>query len=169
MAQRNDAYSVSSDGLISQAAALDWLFIAQGDNLSPTDRPEHFAHANTAYTMLAVWIAGGDQGRMRAFFAAMGAHIRQERVHVPGPVMAEVAQVTRGEVIFLPGSRQLLPGRPIIGVTMGVRDLTAARRVLAAAGIQPVERADVDYPRILIAPRDTHNVWLELREPPAER
>src|SRR5262245_30864971 len=29
-------------------------------NSSPTDRPEHFAHANTAESLVAVWLAGDD-------------------------------------------------------------------------------------------------------------
>ncbi len=35
---------------------LDWLFFV-GDNRSPTDRPEHFAHANGAIAMSRVWLA----------------------------------------------------------------------------------------------------------------
>lgn len=163
MAGEREPYVLDDGFMEPQAAALQWLFIASGDNLSPTDRPEHFAHANTACTMLAVWIAGGDQARMRAFFARLGARITQTRVHVPDPVDAQVARLGGGELIFVDGSRQMLSGRPVIGVTMGVRDLAAAGRVLADAGIQCVERPGLDYPAILVAPRDTHNVWLELR------
>jgi catechol 2,3-dioxygenase-like lactoylglutathione lyase family enzyme len=164
MAAQHESYGMD-DGLMEpQSAALQWLFVAQGDNLSPTDRPEHFAHANTAYTMLAVWIAGGDQARIRAFFVGLGARIGRRPVFVPDPTVAEVAQLAGGEVIFLPSRRQILPGRLIMGVTMGVRDVAAARRVLAEAGIQSVERPELGYPGILVAPRDTCNVWLELRE-----
>jgi hypothetical protein len=164
LAQQSEAYSLH-DGMVEpQAPALSWLFIAGGDNLSPTDKPEHFAHVNTAYTTLAVWIAGGDQGHMRAFFARMGARLGRKRVHVPDPVMADVAEVAGGEVVFLPERRQLVPGRLIVGVSMGVRDLAAARRVLELAGIQPVVQPDASQPAVLIGPRDTYNVWLELRE-----
>jgi catechol 2,3-dioxygenase-like lactoylglutathione lyase family enzyme len=166
MTRQDEAFSVSDGQLLPQAAALDWLFFAAGDNLSPTDRPEHFAHANTAYRMRAVWIAGGDQARMRRFFIHLGARIVRERRHVPDPVSAEVAKLDGGEVVFLPGSRQLLPGRVIIGVSMGVRDLTAARRALDLNGIEPVARPDLNHPGLLVAPRDTHNVWLELVGPP---
>jgi hypothetical protein len=37
--------------------ALGYVFFA-GLNQSPTDRPEHFAHANTAFRLEGVWLEG---------------------------------------------------------------------------------------------------------------
>ena len=41
-------------------------------NQSPTDRPEHFAHANTARSLLAIWLAGADLSRERTLVRALG-------------------------------------------------------------------------------------------------
>lgn len=166
MLQEHEPYDMDEGLLQPQAAALAWLFALEGDNLSPTDRPEHFQHASTACTMRAVWIAGGDRVRMRAFFAGIGARIGSKNVLVPDPMRAEVAQLGDGEVIFLPGAAQIVPGRLIVGVSMGVRDLAAAAGVLVRSGIPHVERSHLTHPAVFVAPRDTHNMWLELRQEP---
>jgi hypothetical protein len=159
-----EAYSEEDGQLTLDSPALAWMFIAGGSNRSPTDKPEHFAHPTTAYATLAIWIAGGDQARMLRFFTGLGAHIVRERVYVPDGVLADVAEVASGgKVIFLPADRQLIPGRPIVGIAMQVRDLSAARETEALGGIATVAEHRVPYPRVLVGPRETHGVWLELR------
>jgi catechol 2,3-dioxygenase-like lactoylglutathione lyase family enzyme len=71
-----EAYSPEEELVTLTDPALAWLFFGAGSNRSPTDRPEHFAHANTANATLAIWIAGGDQKRMLAFFKDLGARDR---------------------------------------------------------------------------------------------
>jgi hypothetical protein len=44
-------------GTLSGPAELKRLFFARRQH-SPTDRPEHFAHANTALSLAGVWLAG---------------------------------------------------------------------------------------------------------------
>src|SRR5262245_48818761 len=58
--------------------ALAYLFLA-GRNASPTDRPEHFAHANGASSLIAVWLAG-DLSAERRLFETLGAHVTMEVV-----------------------------------------------------------------------------------------
>jgi hypothetical protein len=163
--QLGEVYSLDDGLLTLTEPPLNWLFLAEGPNLSPTDRPEHFAHANTANAALAIWIAGGDQKRMLAFFKALGARIERERVHAPDPLLADIARVDKGgQVIFLPASHQIIPGWPIVGIVMRVKDLSATRQALKSGGIRPVQRPDVGYGSVLVAPNDTHNMWLEFRE-----
>lgn len=163
--QLGEPYEMHDSILVFSDPALSWLFIFEGSNRSPTDRPEHFAHANTAEATVALWIASDHAARIRALFKALGARVRRERVYVPGPVEADVARLDGGELILLPGRRQLLPGRPIIGIAMRVRALAQAGEVLRVKGIQP-EAGQPPYPRILLAPRHAHGIWLELREQP---
>ena len=40
---------------------LRYIFMF-GRNQSPTDRPEHFAHANTAESLIGAWLAAGRSG-----------------------------------------------------------------------------------------------------------
>lgn len=161
-----EPYSIH-DGLLEfNSEALGWLFVGAGSNRSPTDRPEHFAHPNTANATLAVWIAGGDQEQSLRLFKALGARVAQKTVRVPDPQVATVATVAGGgEVIFLPASRQVIPGRPIVGIVFRTRDLSAALRVLHSAGVAgPKSIETPTYRSLFVEPRDTHGVWLEFRQ-----
>jgi catechol 2,3-dioxygenase-like lactoylglutathione lyase family enzyme len=164
--QLGQAYTAAAGGILEfTSPELQWLFLFEGTNRSPTDLPEHFAHPNTANATLAVWIAGGDQPQMLALFKALGARINQKQVYVPDSVLATVASVANGEVIFLPGNRQTIPGRPIVGVVFQTRDLSALHHTLQSTAIRDSARVETPtYRSIFIAPRDTHGVWLEFRE-----
>jgi len=163
--QMHVAYSVDGSFLELSDPALDWLFVFEGNNLSPTDKPEYFNHPNGANATLGVWIAGGDRNRMLAFFKGLGARIERQRVYVPDQLEATVARVANGEVIFLPQSRQIIPGRPIVGVIFRVNDLpTARRRSTPAAFDQAEDLQTPTYRSAFIKPENALGVWLELRE-----
>jgi hypothetical protein len=51
-------------------------------NSSPTDRPEHFVHPNTAESLIAVWLAGDDLSQERAALKELGATESYDEVHV---------------------------------------------------------------------------------------
>lgn len=85
--ERDPAVAVPAIGIDHIPLAvrdLDAAAFFQGTNRSPTDRPEHFAHLNTANATIAVWIAGGDQTRMLSVFRSLGARIDHKRVNAPG-------------------------------------------------------------------------------------
>jgi catechol 2,3-dioxygenase-like lactoylglutathione lyase family enzyme len=163
-----EPYSLADNLMTFRNESLQWLFLAEGSNRSPTDRPEHFAHPNGANATLAVWIACSDQDRDRALrlFKALGATVGRKVVRAPDPLRTTVATVENGgEIIFLPRTRQLLPGRPIVGIVFRTRDLSAARRALRSAtveGPRPVETPA--YRSLIVSPHDTRGVWLEFRE-----
>ena len=117
---------------------LEWLFFV-GDNRSPSDRPEHFAHANGATAMSRVWVAPDDPAPLRRVLIALGATIESRKVAAPDPVDAEVAQLDNGEILILPPEHQLIPGRPIVGATFTARESRPPRRV--------------------------HGLWIEFRTP----
>ena len=134
---------------------LRYIFMF-GRNHSPTDRPEHFAHANTAESLIGVWLAADDLSAERGLVTKLGARIVTEDRRVPDLVKAPVAHLTEGEIVFLPAARQLVPGRRIVGATLRVRDLAAARKVLAGRGREAGSS-------IFLPPALTHGLWLELR------
>jgi hypothetical protein len=158
--------SVVHDGLLEvQDPALEWLFLFAGTNQSPTDRPEHFAHPNTADATLAVWIVGPDEMRMTAFFTGLGARIERKRVFVPDAVLATVATVANGEVVFLPQSRQLIPDHPIVGAVFHVRDFDTAERVLRSGKVRGIRKLQTEAHRSLfVPPQETGGAWLEFRQ-----
>jgi len=162
-----EAYSVDDVGILTFGSApLRWLFLFAGSNRSPTDRPEYFAHPNGANATVGVWIAGTEQEQKQdlRLFAALGARIERKTVHVPDPLQTTVATVANGEVIFLPARRQLLPGRPIVGIVLRTSDLAAARHALQVADVTDPQSIETNsYKSIVVSPRHTHGAWLEFR------
>jgi hypothetical protein len=63
-------------------------------------------------------------------------------------------------ILLLPGSRQRLPGRPVIGASVVVKELSAVRRALQASGLKPVSATSGT---ILLPPELTYGIWLEFR------
>jgi hypothetical protein len=134
-------------------------------NHSPTDRPEHFAHANTAQSLVSVWLAVNPDSRERWLLDTLGAAIRNEDVFAPEAMRAAVAHLPEGDVRLLPVSRQLVPGRAIVGATLAVRDLETARHAIAQApvAVPPIVRT-ADGASVFLPPTATHGLWLELHE-----
>jgi len=131
-------------------------------NRSPTDRPEHFQHPNTADALIAVWLAPDDPSREHRLLATLGATFTRAEASLPDRLTVEVAHLPEGEILLLPSSSQLVPGRPIVGVSLHVRNLDEARVTLARAAprVRPVR----DEPgRLVLPPAATHGLWIELR------
>jgi catechol 2,3-dioxygenase-like lactoylglutathione lyase family enzyme len=148
-----------------EGPGFEYLFLG-GRNASPTDRPEHFAHANGATSLIAVWLAG-ELSSERTLFEALGARVTTEEVRVPERVTAPVARFGEGDVVLLPADRQLVPGRRIVGVTLRVRTLAALETVLGRAG----ERAPQRVPSpggasVFVPPDRARGLWIEFRESP---
>jgi catechol 2,3-dioxygenase-like lactoylglutathione lyase family enzyme len=145
-------------------AVPDYIFFGPR-NSSPTDRPEHFAHPNGAESLIAVWLAGDDLTGERQLLTGMGARMSDEDVRVPDALKTPVARLSAGAVVLLPGRRQLVPGRPIVGATLRVKSVAAAQAVIAAgpAGALTVVSGR-GYSSIFLPPDQTHGLWLELRE-----
>ena len=156
---------VRQGGFVTLAEpGFDYLFFG-GSNRSPTDRPEHFAHANTASAMIGVWIAGGDVPRLSRLFASLGALIIEKQVFVPERINATVARLENGEITFLPASRQVMSGRPIVGAVFKTRDLGKAQRLWASTdNAAPVVVQAARHRSLFIPPQTAHGIWLEFRE-----
>jgi catechol 2,3-dioxygenase-like lactoylglutathione lyase family enzyme len=93
-----------------------------GRNASPTDKPGHFAHANTAESLVAVWLAGADFSRERALLERFGAKKAPKPVRVLG-IDADVMRLAdAGAIYFLPERARVHRDRPIVGVTFRVKD-----------------------------------------------
>jgi hypothetical protein len=149
----------------ADGGGLGYLFLGPR-NASPTDRPEHFAHANGALALVAVWLAGAGKSEER-LFEALGARLAPAEVFVPERTTTRVARFAEGDVLLLPADRQLVPGRRIIGATVRVRSLDAAEAALAKGPVAVPARARTPSGRSLFLPAaQTHGLWLEMRESP---
>ncbi|MCP4542732.1 MAG: VOC family protein [Chloroflexi bacterium] len=147
-----------------ESDGLRYTFFGQRTS-SPTDRPEHFEHRNGAEALIGVWIAGDDLASEHQLFVALGATFFELEVHIPGSTRATVAKLQQAEVVFLPGSYQLVPGRRIVGATVRTHDLDDLRRVLTAASwnIPPVVQTSNGC-SMFLPPSITHGIWLEFRQ-----
>jgi hypothetical protein len=130
---------------------------------SPTDRPEHFAHENTAFRLVGIWVAGADTelGLLRKF------GFRPSAGDSCGPVRStNDLRLPEGSIRFLPASAQLHGDRPIVGVTVAVRSLRAAAAVLTRNEIGFERPAQCRFPTLLVSPQHAHGMWLALSEQP---
>jgi len=148
-------------GTSDLTGTLDYIFLA-GRNASPTDRPEHFAHANTAESFISVWLAGADLSAERAFLTAAGATISTQKLRAPDTVEATVAALPEGTVLLLPEARQIVRGRRIVGATLRVRNLDAAQQAIRN-GV-PTAKITRHDRSVFLPPSMTHGLWIELRE-----
>lgn len=144
---------------------LGYLFLGPR-NASPTDRPEHFAHANGASSLVRVWLAGDVSAELR-LLETLGAQVTRDEVRVPERETVPVAHLAEGDVVLLPAERQRVPGRKIIGATLRVRDLARLEAVLARVGAPVPTRVSMGQGTSVFLPPDrTHGLWLEFRESP---
>jgi catechol 2,3-dioxygenase-like lactoylglutathione lyase family enzyme len=125
---------------------------------SPTDRPEHFAHANSAYALTRVWLADDDLSAERRLLEALGATFRRETADFPDPIQVELAEFPQGSVALLAGVYQTVRGRRIAGITVAVRDLDAAA-ARAGTGARRTGSS------VFVDPRIAAGYRLELRRP----
>lgn len=113
---------------------LDFIFFVK-DNRSPTDKPEHFAHPNTAVAMTEVWLALDVPSRtsLRKLLLALGAVESNETVLVPAEARAEVFTIQNGRLVVVSDAYQLQNKRKIIGAKFHVQSLRTAKQFLGAA------------------------------------
>lgn len=137
--------------------SLDYLFFG-GDNRSPTDRPEHFAHANGAERLIGVWIADAENPSLLKLLRVLGAHLDART--------GEASLANGSTIRLLPRSRRLIADRPLVGAVLLTRDLARVRAAAGAAGISTVESsAESGHRGLVLPPSATHGLWLEFREP----
>jgi hypothetical protein len=132
-----------------------------GRNKSPTDRPEHFAHANSAYSLTRAWLALDDVAPELELFGAVGGSLSEEQVQVPASTRTRTVRFGSDRILLLPGSRQHLAGRPVVGASVVVTRLSDVRRALQPSGLKPVASTSGT---ILLPPELTYGIWLQFRE-----
>ncbi|MBN9660673.1 MAG: VOC family protein [Acidobacteria bacterium] len=143
--------------------ALHHIFFAHR-SASPTDRPEHFLHPNTAEALIGVWLATDDLSPERGLLRSLGIPVERRMACTPECAMAEVAQLPEGEIVLLPGRRQVVPGRRIAGATVRVRSVAAARTALERGGWKTRVRRSRQGSSIFLPPEVCFGLWLELRQ-----
>jgi hypothetical protein len=147
-----------------RSTPLRYIFFGQRIK-SPTDTPKHFEHQNGAEALIGVWIAGENLESERQLFSELDIEIHEDQVHSPDRMIAEIAQLPQAEVILLPGSSQLLPGRKIIGATLRTQNLEALQAILNknSWSMPPIVQTSKGQ-SLFLPPSMTHGIWLEFRQ-----
>jgi hypothetical protein len=153
-------------GVLAESVELQHLFFAHRQR-STTDRPEHFDHANTAYSLAGVWLAGAEAELN--LLALLGAVPTTQARCGPFGASAAAFSLPEAEFIFLPATGQTVPGRTIVGATVAVKSLEAVRQVLDQNRVRHVEAPGCDRDSIWVTPSAAHGMWLEFHRPPAAR
>lgn len=123
------------------------LFFGSGE-MSPTDRPEYFAHQNSALRLSGLWIGGN--GAARDLLAKLGVPIHS--VQACGPFGAgEDAVLPRGDVFFVKGASR------VIGARVAVKSLDRAEAVMMRNGLTPRRACAA----LWLPPAAAHGIWLE--------
>lgn len=142
----------------ARAPALPGVFFDKRQR-SPTDRPEHFAHPNGAQTLSAVWLAGSPAERQIIDLPA--GNLVAKEACAPFGSSARVIALKEGEIVLLPASTQIVPGRPIVGATVTVSSLAVTRQTLTANHVAVREVESCARKSLWV---ETHGLWLEFRQ-----
>ncbi len=143
---------------------LGYVFFA-GLNQSPTDRPEHFAHANGASSLVGVTLAGENLDPERALFRAFG--LREASCVTADPVSERPAtgsEPAEGCVVLHDGAVVRLRhgavpgGRRIAALEVRVADTATVMGVLGLAHVP--FRADASRAELTVEGEITHGVAL---------
>lgn len=153
-------------GTVTEHAALRRLFFARRQH-SPTDRPAHFAHANTAFSLVGVWLAGAEA--VQQLLPALGAVPAEPPPCGPFGSGSTAFALQEGEIVCLPATAQLAQGRPIVAATVNVRSLETTRIVLQGHRIRYRQLPGCTRESLWVAPDDAHGLWLEFWQQPASR
>jgi hypothetical protein len=128
------------------------LFFGWGEK-APDDRPEHYAHANSAMRVSGFWLRANSQER--ALFAGLGLPIH--RIEPCGPLgMADDVALPRGDLFLV---NEGLEDGAAIGARIEVRSLDVAAVTLKHNGFRPLR-----YPNcraLWLPPSAGHGLWLE--------
>jgi hypothetical protein len=92
---------------------------------------------------------------------AVGGSVSEEHVQVPESTRARTVTFGADRILLLPGSRQRLSGRPVVGRVGRRQASLRCRDALQAAGLKPVAGT---RGTILLPPEQTYGIWLEFRE-----
>jgi hypothetical protein len=150
----------------SDPAALRWLFLGSRQH-SPTDRPEHFAHSNTAFSLAGVWLAGATAAQR--LLPSLGTVTLNEAPCGPLGTGSEAFSLPEAEIVFLPATAQLVSGRPIVGATVTVKSIDTVESVLTTNRIRHDRVVGCGLDSLWVGPSAAHGMWLQFREQSGSR
>jgi hypothetical protein len=124
---------------------------------APTDRPEHFVHANTAQRLSGFWVR--DRPELRTLFRDLTVPL----VDTPscGPLGGRVtaAKLPEGDVYLVPWKERA----DELAARIDVQNIVTAETALRKGGFKP-EKYACDRSSIWLPPGVAHGIWLQLTQ-----
>lgn len=148
------------DGMFTfpSASPLHPLLLGQR-NKAPTDKPEHFAHPNSAVRLSALWVSGNAE--LREMLQGLGVPLTPM-----GP--CGVIGVTKGMRAALPeGNLYLVPSdaTTVVAARVEVRRLDDVEAALKANGVPMKKDTACDGAAVWVPPSRAHGIWIEFAGP----
>ena len=130
------------------------LFFGQRNKAS-SDRPEHFAHANTALRLSALWVR--ETPALRSLLVEL--RIPLEATRTCGPIPGAdgvVARLPEGSLYLVPSA-----AANVIAARVEVDSLASVKAVLKKNELPVTQENECDASAVWVSPTNAHGIWLE--------
>ena len=124
---------------------------------APTDRPEHFIHANTALRLSGFWVR--DRPELRALLRDLTVPLVDTLSCGPLGGRVTLAKLPEGDVYLV--SR--LERADELAARIDVQNIVTAETALRKGGFKP-EKYECDRSSIWLPPSVAHGIWLQLTQ-----
>jgi catechol 2,3-dioxygenase-like lactoylglutathione lyase family enzyme len=136
---------------------LHSLFLGQR-NKTPTDKPEYFAHPNSATRLSALWVR--DSRQLRDVLEDMWVPLTpMTPCGVLGIASGVRASLPEGDVFLIPSDTA-----NVVAARVEVRKLSEVEAVLKASGVQTKKDSSCGTEAVWVAPANGHGIWIEFAE-----
>jgi hypothetical protein len=145
-----------NDGMFTFPATspLHPLFLSQR-NKSPTDKPEHFAHQNSATRLSALWVRDSPM---------LQQVLRDLQVPLTPMRPCTALGISGGTRALLPeGDLYLVPSAKenVVAARVEVRSLAEVEAVLKANGVPTKKDSSCGTGAVWVPPVSAHGIWIE--------
>jgi len=151
-------FAVSHDsGLVEfpSGSPLHPLFFGTRQK-APTDRPEHFAHANGAVRLSGLWVRDLDGDK--SLLSKLGVTLHSAKPC--GPLQGSVTAAHLPDSDLLLVKPQAGTGN-VAAARVEVRSLDVVKQILTKNGIAPKDYPSCDPASIWVPPSAAHGIWLQ--------
>jgi hypothetical protein len=123
---------------------------------APTDRPEHFAHANGAVRLSGLWVR--DLGGAKDLFSKLDVTLRSEKPCGPLQGSVTIAHLPEGELLLV---RPQAGTGNVAAAQVEVRSLSVVKQMLTKQGIALKDFPMCDPASVWVPPSAAHGIWLQ--------
>jgi len=147
-------------GMISfpSTSPLHPLFLGQR-NKTPTDKPEYFAHQNSATRLTALWVRDSPelQDMLKAIWVPLTP---MSPCGVLGITSGLRASLPEGDLFLVPSDTT-----NVVAARVEVRQLSRVEAVFKANGVQTKRESSCGTEAVWVPPAGAHGIWIEFAEP----